>query len=174
MSNFMHWNGYRWDTKSSYYTLCWSKMQNCIWVVSPVQSWFIHDPLRWTSICREKEIWHSRDVEAKSREGYELGWCENLLLLPMKLLFQQQSKLIFTLELPNCHDTMDTWTHLTICFYFCFADCGVNCHKQCRELLVLACRKLIHSGSLGSVSPVRGTHSSLPSSPTLPACQGHF
>ncbi|CAI5682138.1 unnamed protein product [Oreochromis niloticus] len=50
-------------------------------------------------------------------------------------------------------------------------DCGVNCHKQCHELLVLACRKLIRSGSLGSVSPVRGTHSSLPSSPTLPACQ---
>ncbi|XP_030581122.1 ras guanyl-releasing protein 3 [Archocentrus centrarchus] len=50
-------------------------------------------------------------------------------------------------------------------------DCGVNCHKQCRELLVLACRKLIRSGSLGNVSPVRPTHSSLPSSPTLPACQ---
>ncbi|KAM9344699.1 ras guanyl-releasing protein 3 [Symphorus nematophorus] len=47
-------------------------------------------------------------------------------------------------------------------------DCGVNCHKQCRELLVLACRKLIRSSSLGSVSPARLTHSSLPSSPALP------
>ncbi|XP_029962958.1 ras guanyl-releasing protein 3 isoform X2 [Salarias fasciatus] len=50
-------------------------------------------------------------------------------------------------------------------------DCGVNCHKQCRELLVLACRKLIRSGSLGSVSPARLTHSSLPSSPALPVCK---
>ncbi|XP_022072964.1 ras guanyl-releasing protein 3 [Acanthochromis polyacanthus] len=50
-------------------------------------------------------------------------------------------------------------------------DCGVNCHKQCRELLVLACRKLIRSGSLGSVSPARLTHSSLPSSPALPTCK---
>uniref|UniRef100_A0A3B5AEJ3 RAS guanyl releasing protein 3 n=1 Tax=Stegastes partitus TaxID=144197 RepID=A0A3B5AEJ3_9TELE len=41
-------------------------------------------------------------------------------------------------------------------------DCGVNCHKQCRELLVLACRKLIR------LSPARLTHSSLPSSPALP------
>ncbi|KAI5102810.1 ras guanyl-releasing protein 3 [Silurus meridionalis] len=45
-------------------------------------------------------------------------------------------------------------------------DCGVNCHKQCRELLVLACRRLPRSTSLCSVSP--GAHSSLPSSPTLP------
>ncbi|XP_062862852.1 ras guanyl-releasing protein 3 isoform X2 [Trichomycterus rosablanca] len=43
-------------------------------------------------------------------------------------------------------------------------DCGVNCHKQCRELLVLACRRLPHS--TGGVSP--GAHSSLPSSPTHP------
>ncbi|KAK2922303.1 hypothetical protein Q8A73_001788 [Channa argus] len=50
-------------------------------------------------------------------------------------------------------------------------DCGVNCHKQCRELLVLACRKLIRSSSVGSVSPSRLTHSSLPSSPTLPTCK---
>ncbi|XP_054456166.1 ras guanyl-releasing protein 3 isoform X2 [Anoplopoma fimbria] len=50
-------------------------------------------------------------------------------------------------------------------------DCGVNCHKQCRELLVLACRKLIRSSSLGSVSPARLTHSSLPSSPALPTCK---
>lgn len=56
---------------------------------------------------------------------------------------------------------------------FVFSDCGVNCHKHCRELLVLACRKLIRSGSLGSVSPARLTHSSLPSSPALPACKGH-
>ncbi|KAF3708624.1 Ras guanyl-releasing protein 3 [Channa argus] len=50
-------------------------------------------------------------------------------------------------------------------------NCGVNCHKQCRELLVLACRKLIRSSSVGSVSPSRLTHSSLPSSPTLPTCK---
>ncbi|KAM7408116.1 hypothetical protein PAMA_002005 [Pampus argenteus] len=50
-------------------------------------------------------------------------------------------------------------------------DCGVNCHKQCRELLVLACRKLLRSSSLGSVSPARLCHSSLPSSPALPACK---
>ncbi|XP_060943245.1 ras guanyl-releasing protein 3 isoform X1 [Limanda limanda] len=50
-------------------------------------------------------------------------------------------------------------------------DCGVNCHKQCRELLVLACRKLIRSDSVGSVSPSRLTHSSLPSSPALPTCK---
>ncbi|XP_071337681.1 ras guanyl-releasing protein 3 isoform X3 [Trachinotus anak] len=50
-------------------------------------------------------------------------------------------------------------------------DCGVNCHKQCRELLVLACRKLIRSGSVGRLSPARLTHSSLPSSPALPACK---
>nr|XP_020455535.1 ras guanyl-releasing protein 3 [Monopterus albus]XP_020455536.1 ras guanyl-releasing protein 3 [Monopterus albus]XP_020455537.1 ras guanyl-releasing protein 3 [Monopterus albus]XP_020455538.1 ras guanyl-releasing protein 3 [Monopterus albus]XP_020455539.1 ras guanyl-releasing protein 3 [Monopterus albus] len=47
-------------------------------------------------------------------------------------------------------------------------DCGVNCHKQCRELLVLACRKLIRSSSVGSVSHARLTHSSLPSSPAMP------
>ncbi|XP_070398349.1 ras guanyl-releasing protein 3 isoform X2 [Nothobranchius furzeri] len=50
-------------------------------------------------------------------------------------------------------------------------DCGVNCHKQCRELLVLACRKLTRSGSPTSVSPARLTHCSLPSSPTLPTCK---
>uniref|UniRef100_A0A4W4FJW0 RAS guanyl releasing protein 3 (calcium and DAG-regulated) n=1 Tax=Electrophorus electricus TaxID=8005 RepID=A0A4W4FJW0_ELEEL len=50
-------------------------------------------------------------------------------------------------------------------------DCGVNCHKQCRELLVLACRRLPRCTSLGSVSPGALTHSSLPSSPTLPACK---
>ncbi|KAG7462560.1 hypothetical protein MATL_G00186110 [Megalops atlanticus] len=49
-------------------------------------------------------------------------------------------------------------------------DCGVNCHKQCRELLVLACRKLPRAASLGSVSTSGLTHSSLPSSPTLPTC----
>uniref|UniRef100_A0A8C1DR50 RAS guanyl releasing protein 3 (calcium and DAG-regulated) n=1 Tax=Cyprinus carpio carpio TaxID=630221 RepID=A0A8C1DR50_CYPCA len=46
--------------------------------------------------------------------------------------------------------------------------CGVNCHKQCRELLVLACRRLPRSTSLGNVSPGALTHSSLPSSPSLP------
>ncbi|XP_037128622.1 ras guanyl-releasing protein 3 isoform X3 [Syngnathus acus] len=52
-------------------------------------------------------------------------------------------------------------------------DCGVNCHKQCRELLVLACRKLLRSGSFGCVSPDRlMTHSSLPSSPALDTCSG--
>ncbi|XP_041922721.1 ras guanyl-releasing protein 3 isoform X2 [Alosa sapidissima] len=51
-------------------------------------------------------------------------------------------------------------------------DCGVNCHKQCRELLVLACRKLPRSTSHGSVSPGPLTHSSLPSSPALPSCKG--
>ncbi|XP_024119811.1 ras guanyl-releasing protein 3 isoform X1 [Oryzias melastigma] len=50
-------------------------------------------------------------------------------------------------------------------------DCGVNCHKQCRELLVLACRKLIRSGSMSSVSPARLSHSSLPSSPSVPTCK---
>ncbi|AWP14469.1 putative ras guanyl-releasing protein 3 [Scophthalmus maximus] len=50
-------------------------------------------------------------------------------------------------------------------------DCGVNCHKQCRELVVLACRKLIRSGSVGSASPARLTHSSLPSSPAMPTCK---
>ncbi|XP_056147518.1 ras guanyl-releasing protein 3 [Lampris incognitus] len=50
-------------------------------------------------------------------------------------------------------------------------DCGVNCHKQCRELLVLACRKLLRSTSLGNVSPGGLTHSSLPSSPALPTCK---
>ncbi|XP_061692288.1 LOW QUALITY PROTEIN: ras guanyl-releasing protein 3 [Syngnathoides biaculeatus] len=46
-------------------------------------------------------------------------------------------------------------------------DCGVNCHKQCRELLVLACRKLLRSGSLGCMTPDRQIHSSLPNSPAL-------
>ncbi|XP_016125420.1 ras guanyl-releasing protein 3-like [Sinocyclocheilus grahami] len=50
-------------------------------------------------------------------------------------------------------------------------DCGVNCHKQCRELLVLACRRLPRSTSLGNVSPGVLTHSSLPSSPSLPTCK---
>ncbi|XP_059929452.1 ras guanyl-releasing protein 3 [Gadus macrocephalus] len=50
-------------------------------------------------------------------------------------------------------------------------DCGVNCHKQCRELLVLACRKLLRSSSLGNVSPSELTHCSMPSSPTLATCK---
>ncbi|XP_049591840.1 ras guanyl-releasing protein 3 isoform X2 [Syngnathus scovelli] len=51
-------------------------------------------------------------------------------------------------------------------------DCGVNCHKQCRELLVLACRKLLRSGSFGCVSPDRlmTTRGSLPGSPALDTC----
>ncbi|XP_057703549.1 ras guanyl-releasing protein 3 isoform X2 [Corythoichthys intestinalis] len=49
-------------------------------------------------------------------------------------------------------------------------DCGVNCHKQCRELLVLACRKLLRSASFGSVTPDRHTRNSLPSSPALTTC----
>uniref|UniRef100_A0A671Q5R2 Ras guanyl-releasing protein 3-like n=1 Tax=Sinocyclocheilus anshuiensis TaxID=1608454 RepID=A0A671Q5R2_9TELE len=52
------------------------------------------------------------------------------------------------------------------------SHCGVNCHKQCRELLVLACRRLPRSTSLGNVSPGALTHSSLPSSPSLPTCKG--
>uniref|UniRef100_A0A673KNM1 Ras guanyl-releasing protein 3-like n=1 Tax=Sinocyclocheilus rhinocerous TaxID=307959 RepID=A0A673KNM1_9TELE len=55
---------------------------------------------------------------------------------------------------------------------FCEHYCGVNCHKQCRELLVLACRRLPRSTSLGNVSPGALTHSSLPSSPSLPTCKG--
>uniref|UniRef100_A0A8C9XRX3 RAS guanyl releasing protein 3 (calcium and DAG-regulated) n=1 Tax=Sander lucioperca TaxID=283035 RepID=A0A8C9XRX3_SANLU len=35
-----------------------------------------------------------------------------------------------------------------------FVYCGVNCHKQCRELLVLACRKLIRSSSLSNEDEV--------------------
>ncbi|KAK6489930.1 ras guanyl-releasing protein 3-like [Huso huso] len=49
-------------------------------------------------------------------------------------------------------------------------DCGVNCHKQCKELLVLACRKLSRGTSLGSTSPSSCSHGSLPSSPSLPQC----
>ncbi|CAI5770712.1 ras guanyl-releasing protein 3 isoform X1 [Podarcis lilfordi] len=45
-------------------------------------------------------------------------------------------------------------------------DCGANCHKQCRDLLVLACRKFARGMSLGS------SHGSLPNSPSLPAVQG--
>ncbi|KAF2978193.1 hypothetical protein EK904_006758 [Melospiza melodia maxima] len=41
-------------------------------------------------------------------------------------------------------------------------DCGANCHKQCRDLLVLACRKFSRGTSVGS------NHGSLPSSPSLP------
>ncbi|XP_030052365.1 ras guanyl-releasing protein 3 isoform X3 [Microcaecilia unicolor] len=41
-------------------------------------------------------------------------------------------------------------------------DCGANCHKQCKELLVLACRKFSRGASLGS------NHGSLPSSPSQP------
>ncbi|XP_015673977.1 ras guanyl-releasing protein 3 [Protobothrops mucrosquamatus] len=44
-------------------------------------------------------------------------------------------------------------------------DCGANCHKQCRDLLVLACRKFARGTSLNS------SHGSLPNSPSLPAVQ---
>ncbi|XP_060687304.1 ras guanyl-releasing protein 3 [Hemiscyllium ocellatum] len=44
-------------------------------------------------------------------------------------------------------------------------DCGVNCHKQCKDLLVLACQKLPKSSSLESASPPPHSHGSLPSSP---------
>ncbi|GCB62246.1 hypothetical protein scyTo_0013044, partial [Scyliorhinus torazame] len=49
-------------------------------------------------------------------------------------------------------------------------DCGVNCHKQCRDLLVSACRKLRKSTSLESTSPHSHTHGSLPSSPATLSC----
>ncbi|XP_038600397.1 ras guanyl-releasing protein 3 isoform X1 [Tachyglossus aculeatus] len=42
-------------------------------------------------------------------------------------------------------------------------DCGANCHKQCKDLLVLACRKFARGISVG------GTPGSLPGSPSLPA-----
>nr|XP_009684966.1 PREDICTED: ras guanyl-releasing protein 3 isoform X4 [Struthio camelus australis] len=44
-------------------------------------------------------------------------------------------------------------------------DCGANCHKQCRDLLVLACRRFSRGTSVGS------NHGSLPSSPSLPPVQ---
>ncbi|XP_040206740.1 ras guanyl-releasing protein 3 isoform X2 [Rana temporaria] len=44
-------------------------------------------------------------------------------------------------------------------------DCGANCHKQCKDLLVLACRKLSRGTSIGS------SHGSLPSSPSLAPAQ---
>ncbi|XP_012918414.1 ras guanyl-releasing protein 3 isoform X4 [Mustela nigripes] len=44
-------------------------------------------------------------------------------------------------------------------------DCGANCHKQCKDLLVLACRRLTRAPSLGS------SHGSLPGSPSLPPVQ---
>ncbi|XP_070590247.1 ras guanyl-releasing protein 3 isoform X2 [Erythrolamprus reginae] len=44
-------------------------------------------------------------------------------------------------------------------------DCGANCHKQCRDLLVLACRRFARGSSLNS------SHGSLPNSPSLPAVQ---
>lgn len=43
-----------------------------------------------------------------------------------------------------------------------FSDCGANCHKQCKDLLVLACRRFARAPSLGS------SHGSLPGSPSLP------
>ncbi|XP_072490245.1 ras guanyl-releasing protein 3 isoform X1 [Notamacropus eugenii] len=44
-------------------------------------------------------------------------------------------------------------------------DCGANCHKQCKDLLVLACRKFARGTSMGS------SHGSLPGSPSLPPVQ---
>ncbi|XP_027706245.1 ras guanyl-releasing protein 3 isoform X1 [Vombatus ursinus] len=44
-------------------------------------------------------------------------------------------------------------------------DCGANCHKQCKDLLVLACRKFARGPSMGS------SHGSLPGSPSLPPVQ---
>ncbi|XP_068928289.1 ras guanyl-releasing protein 3 isoform X3 [Petaurus breviceps papuanus] len=44
-------------------------------------------------------------------------------------------------------------------------DCGANCHKQCKDLLVLACRKFARGTSMGS------GHGSLPGSPSLPPVQ---
>lgn len=44
-------------------------------------------------------------------------------------------------------------------------DCGANCHKQCKDLLVLACRRFARGPSLGS------SHGSLPGSPSLPPVQ---
>ncbi|XP_016045406.1 ras guanyl-releasing protein 3 isoform X1 [Erinaceus europaeus] len=44
-------------------------------------------------------------------------------------------------------------------------DCGANCHKQCKDLLVLACRRFTRAPSMGS-SP-----GSLPGSPSLPPAQ---
>ncbi|XP_064365551.1 ras guanyl-releasing protein 3 isoform X2 [Dromaius novaehollandiae] len=44
-------------------------------------------------------------------------------------------------------------------------DCGANCHKQCRDLLVLACRRFSRGTSVGS------NHGSLPNSPSLPPVQ---
>ncbi|EDL38446.1 RAS, guanyl releasing protein 3, isoform CRA_a [Mus musculus] len=44
-------------------------------------------------------------------------------------------------------------------------DCGANCHKQCKDLLVLACRRLARAPSLSS------NPGSLPGSPALPPVQ---
>ncbi|XP_066474375.1 ras guanyl-releasing protein 3 isoform X1 [Tiliqua scincoides] len=44
-------------------------------------------------------------------------------------------------------------------------DCGANCHKQCRNLLVLACRKFARGSSESR------NHGSLPNSPSMPAVQ---
>ncbi|MEJ1287160.1 RAS guanyl releasing protein 3 [Cricetulus griseus] len=46
-----------------------------------------------------------------------------------------------------------------------FVNCGANCHKQCKDLLVLACRRLARAPSLGS------NPGSLPGSPALPPVQ---
>ncbi|XP_043914886.1 ras guanyl-releasing protein 3 isoform X1 [Protopterus annectens] len=51
-------------------------------------------------------------------------------------------------------------------------DCGVNCHKQCKDLLVLACRKRSRGASVENTSPSPFCHGSLPGSPSLPP--GHL
>ncbi|XP_007937081.1 ras guanyl-releasing protein 3 [Orycteropus afer afer] len=44
-------------------------------------------------------------------------------------------------------------------------DCGANCHKQCKDLLVLACRRFARGPSLGN------GQGSLPGSPSMPPVQ---
>ncbi|CAJ0951129.1 unnamed protein product [Ranitomeya imitator] len=44
-------------------------------------------------------------------------------------------------------------------------NCGANCHKQCKDLLVLACRKLSRAASISS------SHGSLPNSPSIATAQ---
>ncbi|XP_077139126.1 ras guanyl-releasing protein 3 [Ranitomeya variabilis] len=44
-------------------------------------------------------------------------------------------------------------------------DCGANCHKQCKDLLVLACRKHSRAASISS------SHGSLPNSPSIATAQ---
>uniref|UniRef100_H3AH89 RAS guanyl releasing protein 3 n=1 Tax=Latimeria chalumnae TaxID=7897 RepID=H3AH89_LATCH len=50
-------------------------------------------------------------------------------------------------------------------------DCGVNCHKQCKDLLVLACRKFLRGTSVGSTPHTSFSPGSLPSSPSMTTVQ---